>query len=79
MGLKGQFWYLVDNNLRRIGLERISQRPIKKLTIHDGIVKIEFRNGFRWTGRHDWLFLNRILVPSNPLLEEETADASAPE
>lgn len=70
--LKRNLWRIVDRNLRKVGLERISQQLVKELAIDmDGNLKLEMRNGFRWSGRQHSSYLTAILNTDNPLIPSE--------
>lgn len=57
---------LGDRVLAKLGLMRISEQPVKKLQVDDRGLLIEFKSGFRWSGRQDSEFVSKVDTKANP-------------
>ena len=57
-------WF--DRLLGMIGLMRISQQMVKEITIHEGRLRLELRNGYRWSGQQDRYGAQRMDLADPP-------------
>jgi hypothetical protein len=60
---------LIDHLLRKMGLMRTSQAPRIEIS-SEGCIKVELKNGFRWSGHQDRHHLAKISYPDIFALDE---------